>query len=211
MPSGTLRGARLPPARFLTKPELSSIKQGNSSSAIEDTVFGTRFRVPSLGVYLLFALSSLRESLSCSLRLPPLPLHGYPCGLLPPYPAPSIPLTLLLYATDWQTPCPDVIAAGPDIAYMEIQEFGSCTTNRSRPIVTTATHVTQNATDIVAISRHRKPRHISIYPPVRYITFRTWHWEYGCQEIPKSLFRICRHPPPLWTRVKLALFLPIFP
>ena len=51
----------------------------------------SRVRVSSLGVYLLFALSSLRESLSCSLRLPPLPLHGYPCGLLPPYPVPSIP------------------------------------------------------------------------------------------------------------------------
>ena len=50
-----------------------------------------RFRASSLGVYLLFALSSLRERLSCFLRLPPLPLHGYPCGLLPPYPAPSIP------------------------------------------------------------------------------------------------------------------------
>ena len=62
-------------------------------------------RVPSLGVYLLFALSSLRERLSCSLRLPPLPLHGYPCGLLPPYPAPSIPLTLLLHATNGKTAC----------------------------------------------------------------------------------------------------------
>ena len=41
------------------------------------------FRVSSLGIYLLFALSSLRERLSCSLRLSPLPLHGYPCGLLP--------------------------------------------------------------------------------------------------------------------------------
>ena len=43
-----------------------------------------RFRSSSLGVYLLFALSSLRESLSCSLRLPPLPLHGYPLRITPP-------------------------------------------------------------------------------------------------------------------------------
>ena len=43
----------------------------------------SRIRASSPGVYLLFALSSLRERLSCSLRLPPLPLHGYPCGLLP--------------------------------------------------------------------------------------------------------------------------------
>ena len=42
-----------------------------------------RVRSSSLGVYLRFARSSLRERLSCSLRLSPLPLHGYPCGLLP--------------------------------------------------------------------------------------------------------------------------------
>ena len=46
--------------------------------------FPYRVRASSLGVYLLFALSSLRERLSCSLHLSPLPLYGYPCGLLPP-------------------------------------------------------------------------------------------------------------------------------
>ena len=63
----------------------------------------SRVRVSSLGGYLLFALSFLRERLSSSLRLPPLPLHGYPCGLLLPYPAPSIPLLLLLHATNRKT------------------------------------------------------------------------------------------------------------
>ena len=53
-----------------------------------------RVRVSPLGVYLLFALSSLRESLNCSLRLPPLPLRGYPCGLLP-----LIPLLRFPHAT----------------------------------------------------------------------------------------------------------------
>ena len=51
----------------------------------------SRVRSSSLGVYLLCALSSLRESLSCSLRLPPLPLHGYPCGLLPLIPLLQFP------------------------------------------------------------------------------------------------------------------------
>ena len=50
-----------------------------------------RVKVSSLGVYLLFALSSLRESLSCSLRLPPLPLPDTLADYSPPYPAPSIP------------------------------------------------------------------------------------------------------------------------
>ena len=59
-----------------------------------------RVRVSPLGVYLLFALSSLRERLSCSLRLPPLPLYGYPCGLLPLIPLLRFPLTLFLNATD---------------------------------------------------------------------------------------------------------------
>ena len=54
----------------------------------------SRVRVSSPGVYLLFALSSLQERLSGSLRLPPLPLHGYPCGLLP-----LIPLLRFPHAT----------------------------------------------------------------------------------------------------------------
>ena len=67
-----------------------------------------RFRVSPLGVYLLFALSSLRERLSCSLRLPPLPLHGYPCGLLPPYPAPSISPHATPGCNGWKSPALDL-------------------------------------------------------------------------------------------------------
>ena len=44
----------------------------------------SRVRSSLLGVYLLFSLSSLRERLSSSLRLPPLPLHGYPLRITPP-------------------------------------------------------------------------------------------------------------------------------
>ena len=42
-----------------------------------------RVMVSSLGVYLLLALSSFRESLSCSLRLPPLPLPDTPADYSP--------------------------------------------------------------------------------------------------------------------------------
>ena len=42
-----------------------------------------RVMVSSLGVYLLLALSSLRERLSCSLRLPPLPLPDIPADYSP--------------------------------------------------------------------------------------------------------------------------------
>ena len=51
-----------------------------------------RVMVSSLGVYLLLALSSLRERLSCSLRLPPLPLPDIPADYSPlsrSFPSPS--------------------------------------------------------------------------------------------------------------------------
>ena len=95
---------------------------------VVEVSFPSRVRASSPGVYLLFAHSSLRESLSCSLRLPPLPLHGYPCGLLPPYPATSIPLILLLHTTNWETESTVADVAGTDTARIEVQGLGMRTT-----------------------------------------------------------------------------------
>ena len=122
-----------------------------------------RVRASSLGVYLLFALSSLRERLSCFLRLPPLPLHGYPCGLLPPYPAPSIPLSLLLHATNRETARSAVHIVREKLTHVVGHCYGGSAANRCRPIITTTTYVIKCTAGGVAISCYGIPRQRSAY------------------------------------------------
>ena len=67
---------------------------------------------------------------------------GYPCGLLSPYPAPSIPLTLLLDATNGQTSCAIERITKVNSTYVEVQTFNGNTINRSRPIRTITAYIT---------------------------------------------------------------------
>ena len=104
-----LRGARLRPARFLTKPRLRS-------------VISFRLAVHSFLAWGLSALCSLFPPGEAELLPAPSPSAPtrIPLRITLPYPAPSIPLSLLLNATDWHPACTTIGFAVIKAAYTKI-------------------------------------------------------------------------------------------
>ena len=129
----------------------------------------SRVMASLLGVYLLCALSSLRERLSCSLRLPPLPLHGYPCGLLPLIPLLRFPLTLLLDATDGKA-LPSIWRFGKSVnrAHVKIDAACSCVNNicSRRPVIARVSNMSKKTSSAGTMPCCRIPCYVIIHTAI---------------------------------------------
>ena len=116
----------------------------------------------SCPVFLAWGLSSL-----CALFPPgepellpapsPSSPNRIPLRITLPYPAPSIPLKLLLNATNRKTIRTTSRLAKVNTVHIDAQTLGARTTGGRRPIVATIARVYQSAAIVVATSCHWKP------------------------------------------------------